>query len=106
MSREDAPTRSSKAPASTTQARVSSSHVAKARRSSESVTESVAPGSRATLANALSSCSGRSTVDSTSWTYTCTTSLPARPPVLVTLTRTVTMSPATVTSGSDHSKVV
>ena len=89
MSMDDDPTSNSNSPASTSQSWDTTSHTANARRSSRMVTFCDSPGASATFAKALSSFAGRYTVDSTSLTYTCTTSLPARLPVLVTVTVTV-----------------
>src|SRR5262249_50823903 len=103
MSREDAPSRTSNVPASTTQP---PSQTANAWRSSVTATSRLSPGSSHTLANAFSSWATLYTVDSTSWTYTCTTSLPARSPVLVTVVETVTESPSVMKAAGDQVNVV
>ena len=56
------------------------------------VTSLLSPGWSATFSKPFSSRTGRSTVLSLSPTYSCTTALPARSPVLVTVTVAVRVS--------------
>src|SRR4051812_22689682 len=86
MSREEEPIRISNSPGSAFQLLVVVSQNWKARGSSRNGIVADWPGSRKGLANALSSLGGRRTDASTSRTYTCTPSAPARSPVFVTVT--------------------
>ena len=89
-STDDAPTTTSTVPPSTTHSADGTSKWANERRSSRTAAVVDSPGSRWTLAKPRSSSVGRSTVVEVRWRYTWTTSLPARSPVFVRSTCTVT----------------
>src|SRR5882672_2841358 len=96
MSAADVPTSNSNSPASAFQPWMAGSQNENDRSSNPISTVVDAPASRCTRAKPLSSFSGRTKLDSTSRTYSCTTQSPARPPVLLTGTDTVSPWPALV----------
>src|ERR1035438_10319667 len=99
MSRDDAPIHTSNAPGSTTQSSFAVLKKDMADLSRVNDRFRASPGLSMTRWKPLSSLSGRSTLDFTSCTYNCTTSAPARDPLLRTSIVTSTCLPAATLAG-------